>query len=68
MVGKWASELPDVQWPYRMTTRNSNGETPFALAFGTKMVITSEVAILIYRISQPITDDNDRVRREGSTS
>lgn len=43
--GKWASELPGVVWAYRTTTRNSTGETPFALVFGTEAVIPCEVAV-----------------------
>lgn len=59
----WVSSLPNVLWAYRTTTRNSMGETPLALAFGTQAVIPSVVAIPGYRTSQVIIDDNDGARK-----
>lgn len=42
--GRWAEELPDMLWSYR-TTRNSTGETSFALAFGLEAVVPVEIGL-----------------------
>ena len=42
--GNWAEKLPQVLWAYRTTERNSTGETPYSMAFGTEEVIPVETA------------------------
>ena len=37
--GRWADELPNILWAYRITPRRSTGETPFSLTYGGKAVI-----------------------------
>ena len=48
--GSWADKLPEVLWAYRTTMRSSTGETPFALAFGTKAVIPAEITFTSPRV------------------
>ncbi|XP_022145833.1 uncharacterized protein K02A2.6-like [Momordica charantia] len=43
--GKWAEELPEVLWSYRTTPRESTGETPFLLAFGSEAVVPVEIGM-----------------------
>lgn len=37
--------------------------TPFALAFGAEAIIPAEVAVLSYRTSQKVGEDNDQTRK-----
>lgn len=39
---RWVEELPGVLWTYRTMKRRGTNETPFALAFKTKVVIAME--------------------------
>ncbi|XP_022159344.1 uncharacterized protein K02A2.6-like [Momordica charantia] len=39
---RWVEELPEVLWSYRTTPRESTGETPFAMAFGSEAVVPVE--------------------------
>lgn len=48
--GRWAEKLSKVLWSYRTTVRNSTGETPFALAFGSEAVVPVEVGLPSARI------------------
>jgi hypothetical protein len=41
--GEWAEDLPEVLWAYRTTRRTPTEETPYALAFGTEVVIPAEL-------------------------
>ncbi len=43
--GRWAEELPEVLWSYRTTQRESTGETPFSLAFGSEAVVPVEIGM-----------------------
>ena len=49
--GAWADELPQVLWAYRTTARNSTGETPFSLTFGTEAVLPVDMEVPSYRTS-----------------
>ena len=44
MKGKWAKELPNVLWAYRITPRRSMGETPFSLTYGVEAIIPAKSA------------------------
>ena len=48
--GRWAKELPNVLWAYRMTPRRSTGETPFSLTYGAEAVIPAEVNLCSVRV------------------
>ena len=43
LKGAWVEQLPEVLWAYRTTTRTPTGESPFALAYGYKVMIPVEV-------------------------
>ena len=43
--GIWPDELPSVLWAYRTTARTPTGETPFRLAYGSEVVIPTEVGL-----------------------
>ena len=57
--GKWAKELPNVLWAYRMTPRRSTGETPFSLTYGAKAVIPAEVDLCSARVDEFAPAQND---------
>jgi hypothetical protein len=46
--GAWIELLPDVLWSYKTTTRTPTREIPFALAFGTEIVMPVAVGSLSY--------------------
>ncbi|GJX15958.1 reverse transcriptase domain-containing protein [Tanacetum coccineum] len=45
----WVDELPNVLWAHRTLIKQSNGETPFSLTYGSEAVILAEIAIPTYR-------------------
>ena len=59
--GVWLEELPSVLWAYRTTTRIPTGETPFRLAYGSEVVIPTDVGLTNYRV------DNHDERRSDET-
>ena len=59
--GVWLEELPSVLWAYRTTTRIPTGETPFRLAYGSEVVIPTDVGLINYRV------DNHDERRSDKT-
>ena len=59
--GVWLEELPSVLWAYRTTTRIPTGETPFRLAYGSEVVIPTDVGLTNYRV------DNHDERRSDKT-
>ena len=56
--GAWADELPGVLWSYRTTARTPTGETPFALAYGSEVVIHVETGIQSLRYQWLDEDTN----------
>ena len=57
--GKWVEELPNVLWTHRTMARKSNGETPFALAYGVEAVIPLEVGIPTTRTTDFAVQTNE---------
>ncbi|GJV66892.1 reverse transcriptase domain-containing protein [Tanacetum coccineum] len=45
----WVDELPNVLWAHRTSIKQSNGETPFSLTYGSEAVIPAEIGIPSYR-------------------
>ncbi|GJW93259.1 reverse transcriptase domain-containing protein [Tanacetum coccineum] len=39
----WVDELPNVLWAHRTSIKQSNGETPFSLTYGSEAVIPAEM-------------------------
>ncbi|XP_071718801.1 uncharacterized protein [Rutidosis leptorrhynchoides] len=47
---EWVDELPSVFWEHHTTHKNSIGETPFSLVYGTEAVIPTELTVPTKRI------------------
>ena len=43
--GKWVDELPRVLWAYRTTSRKPTGISPFAITYGMKAIIPTEIGM-----------------------
>ena len=61
--GVWPNELPGVLWAYRTTVRTPTGETPFKLAYGSKVVIHVEVHMANHRVTRYQDKDNEEQLR-----
>ena len=55
----WPNELPGVLWAYRTTVRTLKGETPFKMAFGTKVVVPVEIGVSSIRRAWYNKQSND---------
>lgn len=40
---KWYVDFDDILWPYRTTRRESTGETPFSMIYGTNLIARTEI-------------------------
>ncbi|GJW86433.1 reverse transcriptase domain-containing protein [Tanacetum coccineum] len=45
----WVDELPNVLWAHRTSIKQSNGETPFSLTYGSETVILAKIGMPTYR-------------------
>lgn len=59
-MGIWANKLPRIEWAYGTTAKTSTGETPFSLAYGTKVVIPVEVGLSSHRRKGFNIEGNDK--------
>lgn len=59
--GRWAEELPNVLWAYRITPQRSTGETLFSLMYGTKVVIPAEVNLCSAQFSEIALTENNKL-------
>ena len=57
--GDWADDLLKVLCVYRTTRRTPTEETPYALAFGTKAVISAELRLGSLRVGTFRAESND---------
>ncbi|GJS22100.1 reverse transcriptase domain-containing protein [Tanacetum coccineum] len=48
----WMEELPHVLWAHRTMIKSSNGDTPFLLTYGTKVVIPAEIGMPTLRTAE----------------
>ncbi|GJR91004.1 reverse transcriptase domain-containing protein, partial [Tanacetum coccineum] len=46
---RWVDELPNVLWTYRTSLKQSSGETPFNLTYGSEAVIPVEIGMPTHR-------------------
>nr|GEW46452.1 hypothetical protein [Tanacetum cinerariifolium] len=46
---RWVDELPNVLWAHRTSIKQSNGETPFSLTYGSEAAIPAETGMPTYR-------------------
>ena len=63
LKGKWVEYLLEVLWAHRTTSKSATQETPFALAFGTKVVAPVEVGLKSPRIEFASVEHNEEVLR-----
>ena len=59
LKGKWVEYLPEVLWAYKITRKSATQETPFALAFGTKVVALVEIGLKSPRIELASMEHNE---------
>nr|GEV57569.1 hypothetical protein [Tanacetum cinerariifolium] len=57
----WVNELPNVLWAHRTSLKQSNGETPFSLTYGSKAVIPAEIGMPTHRTMMIREDKNEDV-------
>ena len=63
LKGKWVEYLPKVLWAHRTTCKSATQETPFALAFDTKVVAPVKVGLKSPRIEFANTEHNEEALR-----
>ncbi|XP_071729256.1 uncharacterized protein [Rutidosis leptorrhynchoides] len=56
-------ELPKVLWAHRTTHKNSTGETPFSLVYGSEAVIPAEITVPTERVLRYSEGENDKSLR-----
>ncbi|GJY56360.1 reverse transcriptase domain-containing protein [Tanacetum coccineum] len=59
----WVDELPNVLWAHRTSIKQSNGETPFSLTYGSEAVIPDEIGIPSYRTLMIREEYNEEEQR-----
>ncbi|XP_071738090.1 uncharacterized protein [Rutidosis leptorrhynchoides] len=56
---EWVDDLPSFLWAHRTTHKNSTGETPFSLVYGTKVVIPAKLMVPTKQIRSFNESSND---------
>ncbi|GJT20965.1 reverse transcriptase domain-containing protein [Tanacetum coccineum] len=59
----WVDELPNVLWAHRTSLKQSNGETPFSLTYGSEAVIPAKIGMPTHRTMMIKEDENEVVLR-----
>ncbi|GJZ00141.1 reverse transcriptase domain-containing protein [Tanacetum coccineum] len=59
----WVDELPNVLWAHRTSIKQSNGETPFSLTYGSEAVISAEIGMPSYRTLMIREEFNEEEKR-----
>ncbi|GJU66245.1 reverse transcriptase domain-containing protein [Tanacetum coccineum] len=59
----WVDELPNVLWAHRTSIKQSNGETPFSLTYGSETVILAEIGMPSYRTLMIREEFNEEEQR-----
>ncbi|GJS70354.1 reverse transcriptase domain-containing protein [Tanacetum coccineum] len=59
----WVDELPNVLWAHRTSIKQSNGETPFSLTYGSEAVIPAEIGMPSYRTLMIMEEFNKEEQR-----
>ncbi|GJV21675.1 reverse transcriptase domain-containing protein [Tanacetum coccineum] len=55
----WVDELPNVLWAHRTSLKQSNGETPFSLTYGSEVVIPAKIGMPTHRTMMIKEDENE---------
>ena len=66
--GKWVEELPGVLWAYKTTARKPTGISPFALTYGMKAIILTEIGLPTIRTATPESENAESMVRELDAS
>ena len=61
---KWVEYLPEVLWAYKTTRKSATQETPFALAFATKVAAPVEIGLKSPRIELASVEHNEEALRQ----
>ncbi|XP_071688264.1 uncharacterized protein [Rutidosis leptorrhynchoides] len=56
---EWVDELPSILWAHRTIHKNSTGETPLSLVYGTEAIIPAEMLVPTKRIRSFNESSND---------
>ncbi|GJY74232.1 reverse transcriptase domain-containing protein [Tanacetum coccineum] len=59
----WVDELPNVLWAHHTSIKQSNGETPFSLTYGSEAVIPAEIGMPSYRTLMIREEFNEEEQR-----
>ncbi|GKD93358.1 reverse transcriptase domain-containing protein [Tanacetum coccineum] len=59
----WVDEIPNVLWAHRTSLKQSNGETPFSLTYGSEAVIPAEIGMPTHRTMMIREDENENELR-----
>nr|GEV90981.1 reverse transcriptase domain-containing protein [Tanacetum cinerariifolium] len=55
----WVDELPNVLWAHRTSLKQSNGETPVSLTYGSEAVIPADIIMPTHRTMMIREDENE---------
>nr|GFB88436.1 reverse transcriptase domain-containing protein [Tanacetum cinerariifolium] len=55
----WVDELPNVLWAHQTSLKQSKGETPFSLIYGSEVVILVEIWMSTHRTMMIREDENE---------
>ncbi|GKG29398.1 reverse transcriptase domain-containing protein, partial [Tanacetum coccineum] len=55
----WVDELSNVLWAHRTSLKQSNGETPISLTYGSEAVIPAEIGMPTHRTIMIREDENE---------
>ena len=58
LKGRWADELPEVLWAYRIIARTLTRETPFSLTYGYEAMVPVEIGVRSLRRKNYDSDQN----------
>ncbi|RZS27873.1 hypothetical protein BHM03_00061401 [Ensete ventricosum] len=61
----WVEELPSILWASRTTPKIPTGESPYSLAFGTKVVLHPEVVFSTLRVQTHSEEASNQQLREN---
>ncbi|GKB93263.1 reverse transcriptase domain-containing protein [Tanacetum coccineum] len=61
----WVNELPNVLWAHLTSLKQSNGETPFNLTYGSAVVIPTEIGMPTHRMMMIKEDENEEDLRQN---
>ncbi|XP_071705010.1 uncharacterized protein [Rutidosis leptorrhynchoides] len=61
----WVDELSHILWAHQTTPKDSTGEMPFSLVYGSEAVILAQISIPTHRIAAFHAEKNEEAIREN---